>query len=64
MVAGNACVTDKGLESLADAPRVVLEQLQELVLDAVLCTLEGIQLLLHKCTGLQKLELFGTASTT
>lgn len=64
VVAGNACVTDKGLESLADAPSVVLEQLQELVLDAVLCTLEGIQLLLNKCTRLQKLQLFDAASTT
>ena len=59
--AGNVCITDKGMASLAEAPAVVLQQLQELVLDAVLCTLEGIQLLLNKCTALRKLELFGCA---
>ena len=48
-----------GVASLAEAPAVVLQQLQELVLDAVLCTLEGIQMLLKRCTGLRKLELFG-----
>ncbi|KAL3147012.1 hypothetical protein ABBQ38_014978 [Trebouxia sp. C0009 RCD-2024] len=57
----NACVTDKGVASLAEAPNAVLQQLQELVLDAVLCTWEGIQLLLNKCTGLRKLELFSLA---
>ena len=61
--AGNACVTDKGVASLAEAPAVVLQQLQELVLDAVQCTWEGIQLLLNKCTGLHKLELFGISAS-
>ena len=56
--AGNACITDTGVASLAEAP-AVLQQLQELVLDAVQCTLEGIQMLLKRCTGLRKLELFG-----
>ena len=50
------------MASLADAPAVVLQQLQELVLDAVQCTWEGIQLLLNKCTGLRKLELFGLSA--
>lgn len=47
------------MASLAEAPAVALQQLQELVLDVVQCTLEGIQMLLKRCTGLRKLELFG-----
>ena len=47
---------------MAEAPAVVLQQLQELILDAVHCTWEGIQQLLKKCTGLHKLELFGISA--
>ena len=47
---------------MAEAPAVVLQQLQELILDAVHCTWEDIQQLLKKCTGLHKLELFGMSA--
>lgn len=57
--AGNACITDKGILSLAEAPAEVLQQLEEFALDAIQCTWEGIQLLLQKCAGLRKLDLYG-----
>jgi hypothetical protein len=56
---GNACITDNGVASLAAAPSVMLQQLQEFALDAVHCTWEGVQLLLKRCPGLQKLNLYG-----
>lgn len=55
----NACVTDRGVASLAAAPAVMLHQLQEFALDAVQCTWEGVQLLLKRCPGLRKLNLYG-----
>lgn len=58
-IAGNICVTDKGIASLADAPGLVLQQLQEFALDAVQCTWEGVQLLIERCTGLSKVNLYG-----
>lgn len=61
--AGNARVTDSGVASLAEAPAAVLQQLQELVLDAVQCTWEGIKQLLNNCTGLRKVELFGMSAS-
>lgn len=57
--AGNACITDKGLASLAAASSDMLQQLQEFALEAVQCTWEGVQLLLKQCPGLQKLNLYG-----
>ena len=56
--AGNAYVSDMGIASLADAPAAMLQQLQELALDAVQCTWEGLQMLLQRCSGLRKLELY------
>ena len=55
--AGNASVTDRGLSALSEAPAVV-SQLQELTLEAVRCTWQGVQLLVEQCTKLQRLQVY------
>ena len=55
----NAHISDQGVASLAEAPAAVLQQLQEFAWDAIRCTWEGVQLLLQRCTGLRKVELYG-----